>query len=62
MTTFCLIHGSWHGKWCFERLTPYLEAAGHRALAVELPSDRPGTICSEYAELVAAELGRTTTR
>jgi pimeloyl-ACP methyl ester carboxylesterase len=57
MTTFCLIHGSWHGKWCFERLTPYLEAAGHRALAVELPSDRPGTTCSEYAEVVAAELG-----
>jgi pimeloyl-ACP methyl ester carboxylesterase len=57
MTTFCLIHGSWHGKWCFEWLTPYLEAAGHRALAVELPSDRPGTTCSEYAELVAAELG-----
>lgn len=56
MTTFCLIHGSWHGKWCFERLTPCLEAAGHRALAVELPSDRPGTTCSEYAEVVAAEL------
>ncbi len=57
MTAFCLIHGSWHGKWCFERLTPYLEATGHRALAVELPSDRPGTTCSEYAEVVAAELG-----
>lgn len=56
MTTFCLIHGSWHGKWCFERLTPCLEAAGHRALAVELPSDRVGTTCSEYAEVVAAEL------
>src|SRR4051794_24598156 len=29
MATFVLVHGSWHGGWCWERLTPLLEAAGH---------------------------------
>ena len=29
MTTFILIHGMWHGGWCWERLTPLLRAAGH---------------------------------
>lgn len=29
MTTFLLIHGMWHGGWCWERLTPLLRAAGH---------------------------------
>lgn len=29
-----LIHGSWHGSWCWERLTPLL---GGRALAIDLP-------------------------
>jgi pimeloyl-ACP methyl ester carboxylesterase len=56
MTTFCLIHGAWHGAWCWERLIPELEAARHRTIAVELPSDRPGTTCSDYAELIAREL------
>ena len=22
MTTFCLIHGAWHGAWCWQRVTP----------------------------------------
>jgi pimeloyl-ACP methyl ester carboxylesterase len=56
MATFCLVHGSWHGPWCFERLVPHLEAAGHRAIAVDLRSDVPGSTCSEYAETVAEEL------
>lgn len=29
MTTFVLVHGMWHGGWCWERLTPLLRAAGH---------------------------------
>ena len=27
---FVLVHGAWHGGWCWERVTPYLEAAGHK--------------------------------
>ena len=36
MTTFILIPGAWHGAWCWERIVPLIEAAGHRALAPEL--------------------------
>jgi pimeloyl-ACP methyl ester carboxylesterase len=28
--TFVLVHGAWHGGWCWSRMTPPLEAAGHR--------------------------------
>jgi pimeloyl-ACP methyl ester carboxylesterase len=56
MATFCLVHGSWHGPWCFERLVAQLEATGHRAIAVDLHSDVPGSTCSGYAATVADEL------
>ena len=31
-----LVHGAWHGGWCWERVVPLLEAAGHRAHAPTL--------------------------
>ncbi len=37
MTTFMLIHGSWHGAWCWYKIIPFLEAAGHRIIAPDLP-------------------------
>jgi pimeloyl-ACP methyl ester carboxylesterase len=37
MTVFVLVHGAWHGSWCWEEVTPLLEAAGHRAYAPDLP-------------------------
>jgi pimeloyl-ACP methyl ester carboxylesterase len=37
MATFVLIHGAWHGGWCFDRLVPLLEAAGHHVIAPDLP-------------------------
>jgi pimeloyl-ACP methyl ester carboxylesterase len=36
MSTFVLIHGSWHGAWCWNQLTPLLVRAGHRVLAPDL--------------------------
>lgn len=27
--TFVLIHGAWHGGWCWKKLAPLLRAAGH---------------------------------
>lgn len=27
--TFVMVHGAWHGGWCWRRLTPLLRAAGH---------------------------------
>jgi pimeloyl-ACP methyl ester carboxylesterase len=37
MTDFLLIHGAWHGAWCWDRLIPALTALGHRASAIDLP-------------------------
>lgn len=37
MATFVLVSGAWHGAWCWEFVTPLLEARGHRAVAAELP-------------------------
>ena len=33
---FVLVHGAWHGGWCWERVTPFLEAAGHKVYAPTL--------------------------
>jgi pimeloyl-ACP methyl ester carboxylesterase len=38
LATFLLIHGSWHGAWCWERVLPRLRERGHEALAVDLPA------------------------
>jgi pimeloyl-ACP methyl ester carboxylesterase len=37
MATFVLIHGSWHGGWCFDAVKALLEAAGHHVIAPDLP-------------------------
>ncbi|MBL8154628.1 MAG: alpha/beta hydrolase [Anaerolineae bacterium] len=29
MATFVLVHGGWHGGWCWKRVAPHLQAAGH---------------------------------
>ncbi len=29
MATFVLVHGAFHGGWCWRKLTPWLRAAGH---------------------------------
>jgi len=41
MTTFGLVHGAYHGSWCWQRLTPELERLGHRVLTVDLPTEDP---------------------
>ena len=37
VATFILVHGAWHGGWCWERLVPFLTAEGHHVLAPDLP-------------------------
>jgi pimeloyl-ACP methyl ester carboxylesterase len=36
MTDFVLVHGAWHGGWCWRRVVDALHAQGHRAHAVTL--------------------------
>lgn len=33
---FVLVHGAWHGAWCWRRVLPLLRAGGHEAHAVTL--------------------------
>ena len=37
MSTYVLIHGSWHGAWCWYKIIPLLQQAGHKAIALDLP-------------------------
>jgi len=34
--TFVLVHGAWHGGWCWKKLTPLLRAAGHEVFTPTL--------------------------
>jgi pimeloyl-ACP methyl ester carboxylesterase len=36
MTDVVLVHGAWHGAWCWRRVLPALWAAGHRVVTVTL--------------------------
>jgi pimeloyl-ACP methyl ester carboxylesterase len=33
-----LVHGAWHGAWCWERTAALLREAGHGVTAIDLPS------------------------
>jgi pimeloyl-ACP methyl ester carboxylesterase len=57
--TFVLVAGAWHGAWCWERLIPLLESAGHRVLTPELsatgmsPADPTQASLDSWARHVA---------
>ena len=34
--TFVLVHGAWHGGWCWRRVSDRLERQGHRVFAQTL--------------------------
>ena len=36
MPDLVLVHGAWHGAWCWQRILPALRARGHRVFAVTL--------------------------
>ena len=51
-----LVHGAWHGAWCWSRLSPELVDRGHRVVALDLPSDDPTATFETYADVVAARI------
>ena len=57
MATIVLVHGAWHGSWCWQRVTPLLEKRGFTALTVDLPSvgARPGADIDLSADAAAVE-------
>ena len=36
MATFLLIHGAWHGGWCWKKVTPLLREASHQVFTPTL--------------------------
>lgn len=57
MRTFLLIPGAGGDAWYWHRLVPLLEAAGHTAVAVELPSGDPDAGLDAYADAAVTALG-----
>ncbi len=54
---FVLIHGGFHGAWCWERTIPELESLGHEAIAIDLPAhgtrrDERSTIADRAGAIV----------
>lgn len=54
MATFVLVHGAWHGGWCWDRVAPQLRTAGHEVHAPTL------TGLSERAHLLSPMVGLDT--
>jgi pimeloyl-ACP methyl ester carboxylesterase len=50
-----LVHGAWHGSWCWEPLLPHLAAAGLDVATVDLPSAGDhGDLAADVAVVRAA--------
>src|SRR5580704_15665952 len=54
MSSYLLIPGAGGAAWYWHRVVPLLEAAGHEAIAVDLPGPDQGTGLPEYTELALA--------
>ena len=54
MAEFLLVHGAWHGGWCWQHVAAGLRAAGHRVLTPTM------TGLGERAHLMTAETGIAT--
>ena len=51
-----LVHGSYHGAWCWDFLTPELERLGHRVVTMTLPISDPTLGAADYAKTVERAL------
>jgi hypothetical protein len=56
---FVLVHGAYHGAWCWDSLRHELEADGQTTTAVELPCDDPDAGVERYADEVVASTPKT---
>jgi pimeloyl-ACP methyl ester carboxylesterase len=56
VTTFGLVHGAWHGAWCWRYLAGELDARGFGSIAPDLPIDDVSAGLADYAAAVIDEL------
>ena len=54
MANFVLVHGAWHGAWCWRRVVDLLQAQGHRVHALTL------TGLGERAHLLSPDIHLST--
>ena len=54
MSSYLMIPGAGGAAWYWHRVVPLLEAAGHEAIAVDLPGPDPEAGLPEYTELALA--------
>jgi len=54
MATFVLVHGAWHGGWCWKKIVPLLRAEGHNVFTPTL------TGLGERAHLLTPDVDLTT--
>ena len=54
MANYVLVHGGWHGAWCWDKVVPLLQAAGHQVYTPSL------TGLGEQAALLTPEIGLDT--
>jgi pimeloyl-ACP methyl ester carboxylesterase len=54
MATFVLVHGGWHGGWCWQKVIPFLEEASHEVYAPTL------TGLAERASELSPDIGLDT--
>ena len=57
MTSFVLLPGAGSTAWYWHRVVPLLEAAGHEALAVDLPVGDESAGLDDYADAAVAAIG-----
>lgn len=62
--TLILVHGGWHGAWCWHKVLPLLKAQGINALAIDLPGHGNDTTpaasvtLDHYVQSIVAAAGR----
>ena len=59
MSTFILVHGAWHGGWCWRHIAPLLRASGHEVQAPDLPGhgDDKAPASAQTLDSYAARIG-----
>ncbi|WP_159103065.1 alpha/beta fold hydrolase [Halarchaeum acidiphilum] len=64
MTTFVLLHGAYHGAWCWYRVRDALESRGHAVVTFDLPAHGidttpPGSVTlDDYVDAACAAIDR----
>jgi Alpha/beta hydrolase family len=56
---FALVHGAYHGAWCWDQLRHELESDSHHTSAVELPCEDPDAGGERYADEVLSSIPKT---